>query len=253
LKILACYNLKGGVGKTAAAVNLSYLAAQAGWRTLVWDLDPQGAASYYFRVKPKVKKGGKGLFKGKRTLEDAVKGTDYDNIDLVPADFSYRNMDVLLHRTRKPDKQIRKLLKPLAPDYDVVFLDCPPSISLVSEAMFFAADALLIPTIPTFLSLRSLAQIQKFLLSEGLDQLQLMPFFSMVDLRKRVHREIVGQRPALLKQFTSSQFLENMIPYASEVEQMGSRRAPLPSFDYRSKAAIAFSQLWREIAKKTLT
>ncbi|MGB5517197.1 MAG: ParA family protein, partial [Gammaproteobacteria bacterium] len=75
MKIIAIYNIKGGVGKTATAVNLSYLASLDGARTLIWDLDPQGAASYYFRIKAKVKGGGRKLVEGKKDLDDAVKGT----------------------------------------------------------------------------------------------------------------------------------------------------------------------------------
>ena len=71
MRIYAIYNIKGGVGKTTTAVNLAFLAAESGLRTVLWDLDPQGAASFMFRVKPKVKGGGKALIKGKRPLDDA--------------------------------------------------------------------------------------------------------------------------------------------------------------------------------------
>ena len=94
MKVLATYNIKGGVGKTATAVNLAYEAASRGNRVLVWDLDPQGAATFYFRVQPKVKGGGKALVSGRRELDEVIKATDYDNLDLVPADFSIRNLDL---------------------------------------------------------------------------------------------------------------------------------------------------------------
>src|SRR5690606_30492016 len=129
VKVLAAYNIKGGVGKTATAVNLAHLAAEGGARVLVWDLDPQGAASFYFRVKPKVKGGSRGLVTGKRDLDAAIKGTDHDNLDLVPADFSYRNMDLELDATKKPTRRLAQLLRPLRREYDYVVLDCPPSIS----------------------------------------------------------------------------------------------------------------------------
>ena len=96
MKIYASYNIKGGVGKTTAAVNLAYLSAADGDRTLLWDLDPQGAASFLFRIKPRVKGGGQALIQGTKTLDDAIKGTDFDCLDLLPADFTYRNMDLLL-------------------------------------------------------------------------------------------------------------------------------------------------------------
>ena len=126
MNVLATYNIKGGVGKTATAVNLAYLAALEGAETLVWDLDPQGAASFYFRIKPKIKGGSERLFSGKRDLEDSIRGTDYEGLDLIPADFSYRNMDLLLEQAKKPERRLQRLLEPLTGSYDYVFLDCPP-------------------------------------------------------------------------------------------------------------------------------
>ena len=94
--VLATYNIKGGVGKTSAAVNLATLAAHDGARTLLWDLDPQGASTYLFRVKPKIKGGGAKLVRGKTDVEALIKGTDTEGLDLLPADFSYRHMDLAL-------------------------------------------------------------------------------------------------------------------------------------------------------------
>ena len=181
MKVIASYNIKGGVGKTATAVNLSYLAAWEGSPTLVWDLDPQGAASFYFRVKPKVKGGTVRLLKRKRELDDAIKATDYPRLDLIPADFSYRNMDLTLEHFGKSSNRLRKLIKPLRDEYDYLFIDCPPSISLVSENVFQAADILLVPTIPTTLSLRTLYQLLQFCDIRRYRHLSILPFFSMVD------------------------------------------------------------------------
>ncbi len=245
MRVLAIYNIKGGVGKTAAAVNLAFLAAREGSRTLVWDLDPQGAASYYFRIKPKIKGGTKGLVRGKRDLDDLIKGTDYDQLDLLPADFSYRHMDLVLDSGKKPTRNLSKRLQPLAQDYDYVFLDCPPSISLVSENVFEAAQALLIPIIPTTLSLRTLNQLIDFVAEKKLRNIELLPFFSMVDKRKKLHREIT----AMLPQHQPG-VLDASIPYASDVEQMGIQRAALGSFAARSPSAHAYDALWQEIKQR---
>jgi chromosome partitioning protein len=246
MKVLATYNIKGGVGKTATAVNLAYLAAAEGARTLVWDLDPQGAASYYFRVKPKVKGGSEALITGSRALDRAIKGTDYDNLDLIPADFSYRNMDLELGETKKRTRRIDLLIRPLAKEYDYVFLDCPPSISLVSENVFRAANALVVPLIPTTLSIRTFDQLDAFLADNpGRKKQQVMAFFSMVDNRKKLHRELaeeVGRARA--------EVLATRVPSASEVERMGVRRAPLPAFAPKSRSAIAYRALWDEIKER---
>jgi chromosome partitioning protein len=242
MKILASYNIKGGVGKTAAAVNLAYLAARDGARTLLWDLDPQGAASFYLRAEGKVKKGVKGLISGKRELADAVRLTEYDRLDVIPADFSYRNMDLYLENAKKPERRLRKLLEPLSLDYDYAFLDCPPSISLVSESVFRAADALLVPTIPTTLSLRTLEQLLDFLGENDIADVTVLPFFAMVDRRKRLHQIITEHPPAKLAPIMKSQ-----IPYSADIERMGERQAPLGSYAAASPSGLAYEALWREV------
>jgi cellulose biosynthesis protein BcsQ len=245
MRIVGSYNIKGGVGKTAAAVNLAYAAAREGMRTLVWDLDPQGAATYYFRVKPRVKGGGKALVKGRRELDSVVKGTDFENLDLLPADFSYRNMDLVLEDNKKPTKRLLRLLRPLSEEYDLVFLDCPPSISLVSENIFRAADVLLVPMIPTTLSARTLSQLMEFIEGHAaLGDLIVMPFFSMVDRRKRMHRDLIEQLPQ-----DYPGILATAIPYASEVERMGLHRMPLAAYAPSNAAAVAYDALWRELRR----
>jgi len=242
MKIIATYNIKGGVGKTSTAVNLAYLAAQSGYRTLVWDLDPQGASSYYFRVKPKIKGGSKDLIAGERELDGLIKATDFENLDLLPADFSFRNLDLVLDTRKKPTQRLKKLLHPLSDSYDFIFLDCPPNISLLSEAIFETSDILLSPIIPTTLSLRTLEQLKKFIKENKLKNLKLIPFFSMADRRKKMHREIMetlsDKHPDIL---------QTAIPYASDIERMGLERMPLGGYTHKSRSAEAYQSLWQEI------
>ncbi len=147
---------------------------------------------------------------------------------------------------RKPTRALHKVLKPLRNEYDYIFLDCPPSISLVSEAIFEAADCLLVPIIPTTLSLRTLKQLMTFGSDEtNAPRLNVLPFFSMVDKRKNLHREIIATLPKEIPALLSSQ-----IPYASEVEKMGIHRAPLASFAERSRGAQAYQTLWNEIQER---
>jgi len=241
MKILATYNIKGGVGKTAAAVNLAHLAALEGHRTLIWDLDPQGAATFFFRIKPKVKGGAKRLVRGKGRLDSRIRGTDYEPLDLLPADFSYRHMDLLLDAVKRGTRRLAERLEPLGKRYDYLFLDCAPSISLVSEAVFVAADCLLVPTIPTTLAVRTVRRLAKHLARKQ-RPVQVLPFFSMVDRRKALHREICDD--ATGKPY---EFLQTRIPYSSVVERMGVHRAPLETYARTSEAARAFRSLWEEI------
>jgi cellulose biosynthesis protein BcsQ len=244
MRVFATYNIKGGVGKTATAVNLAYLSTLSGARTLVWDLDPQGAATFYFRVRAKVKGGAKGLLKGKRELDELIRGTDFEGLDLLPADFSYRNLDLALEATGDPRGQLARLLQPIAETYDHLFLDCAPSISRVSESVFVAADVLLVPTVPTTLSLRTLEQLARHLEKRG-PRLRVLPFFCMVDRRKKLHRRITETAEG-----APYRFLETAIPYATVVEQMGLFRAPVGAFAWNSPASLAYRKLWEEVLER---
>jgi cellulose biosynthesis protein BcsQ len=246
MRILATYNIKGGVGKTTAAVNIGYLAAQDGFRTLLWDLDPQAAATYMFRVRARVKGGGKALIRGTRSLDEAIKGTDFDNLDILPGDFTYRNMDLLLDDTKRPTRRLSRLLGPLAEDYDVIVLDCPPSVSLVSENVLHAAGTILVPLIPTTLSVRTLDQLTGFVAGFAGTRPDVLAFFSMVDRRKGIHREIAARLPRERKDIVTA-----TIPALAIIERMAAERAPVAAFAPRSQAARCYRDLWEEILKRT--
>ena len=161
MNVIAVYNIKGGVGKTTTAVNLSYMAAAGGRRVLLWDLDLQAASTFTLRVRPRVAGFGKKSLESGEAFAAAIRETDYDNLDLLPADFAYRKFDWLLGELGKPAPVLAALLTTLGRDYDVVILDCPPGFSLIAEGIFAAADVVLVPTIPTVLSLRTVARIIK--------------------------------------------------------------------------------------------
>lgn len=259
MKVIASYSIKGGVGKTTAAVNLAYLAAEQGRRTLLWDLDPQGAATYMFRVIPRVKGGSSRLVRGKRPLEMAVKSTSYPWLDLLPADFSYRAMDLDLagaqSKAKRAGRTLSTLLEELAEDYDVAFLDTPPGASLVSENVLHAADVVLVPLIPTVLAMRTYDQLLEFLASLGKTRTQVHTFFSMVDRRKRLHRDIIdAPAPVRRKVASGSGSLGTVsIPALSAVEQMSVHRAPLPVYAPRSVATAAYRALWAELSDRIAT
>ena len=241
MSILASYNIKGGVGKTATAVNLAYLSAREGARTLIWDLDPQGAASFYFRVEAKVK-GGVGIVEKAGRAAKRIKGTDFEGLDLIPADFSYRMMDIVLDNSKESRERLGMAMDRLKDEYDRIFLDCPPGLTLVSENIFHASDALIVPTIPTTLSLRTLGQLFDFRKQNGPKKLKILPFYSMVDRRKHLHRLILETPTKALPGV-----LKSHIPYAADVEKMGVKREPLPAYAAHSTPGRAYDALWGEI------
>ena len=163
MKILATYNIKGKAGKTATMVNISHLAARDGMRVLLWDLDPQEAASVLLRVKPRVKGAVPRSSRAAGTSTPRSRAlTSTGPISCRP-DFAYRNLDLVLDATKKPTQRLDRLLRPLAAEYDLSVLDCPPSISLLSESVLHAADILLVPLIATTLSVRTLGQLSEFI------------------------------------------------------------------------------------------
>ncbi len=243
MKVLAVYNLKGGVGKTTTAVNLAYLSARDGERTLLWDLDAQAAATFCLRVKPRIPGGTKSLLEGRGALERAIRGSDYPGLDLLPAELSARNLDLLLEAAERPRKRLRQLLRSQAPAYDLCLLDCPPSISLVSENVFRAADILLVPVTPDMLCARALEQLLGFLAGELAGKApRVLPFVSMVDHREPLQREVSA---GLIARYP--ELLATAIPYAPEIESMGVDRMPLHAYAPDSVASHAYEALWSEV------
>lgn len=241
MAVIAVYNIKGGVGKTATSVNLSYLSAAGGRKTLLCDMDPQGAASYYFRIKAGKKFTADKLLKGGKPILRNIKGTDYPDLDMLPADFTYRNLDLGLDDFKKSTGRINKILKPLSREYDNVFLDCPPNITLLSENIFAAADILLIPFIPTTLSLLSFQKLLDFFKKTGIDKKKLYVFFSMVEKRKKMHLEMMDRFAG------RKRVLRGAIPFLADVEKMGLFRKPVLEIVPNSPASQSYRILWREV------
>jgi chromosome partitioning protein len=242
VKIIALYSIKGGVGKTAACVNLAYLAAREQVPTLLCDLDPQGSSTFYFRIQPKPTYNSKKFLKGGKRIDKAIRGTDFQGLDLLPADLSYRNLDIQLNGFSKSRNRLRRLLAEFKGRYDYIFLDCPPNITLVSENVFTAADAILVPLIPTTLSMLTYRKLIGFFGDAGLNPKKLHPFLSMVETRKRMHRDTIRE---ILEAKINP--LNAVIPYNADVEKMGMYRSPLTQHRPGSIGARAFGRLWDDV------
>jgi len=237
MRVVAVYSTKGGVGKTTAAVSLAYEASRES-RVLLWDLDPQGATTFLLQVKPKLRDGVDALMKGKTSLHRAIRSTAYERLDVLPADESYRELEHLFDSAKKPTHQIAGVLERMAGDYDVVILDCPPGSSLVAENAVYGADVVVVPLIPSPLSLRSLDQVVE-VVTGSKRPVPVVGFLSMVDRRKAAHRGTVERLSA-----HRSEVSDIVVPASVIVERMGYELAPVGVYAPRSDAAAAYRDLW---------
>ncbi|HSX55689.1 MAG TPA: ParA family protein [Sphingomonas sp.] len=237
---VAIYSLKGGVGKTTLAVNLGWCAATlSARRTLLWDLDPQAASTFLLG-------GGKGKAQAQSVFTKDVEpsklahATATDRLDLIGADASLRGLDLLFHELDKK-KRLAKLLGQLDKAYDRMLLDCPPGLTETSEQVMRAADLIVVPVIPSPLSERALAEVEAHLGGAGSKRgkVPLMPVHSMVDRRRKLHAEALERHPNW-----------PVIPMASVVETMATRRAPIGAFAGRTTGGKAFADLWQAIEKR---
>jgi cellulose biosynthesis protein BcsQ len=238
---VAIYSLKGGVGKSTFAVNLAYFSATTSCRrTLLWDIDAQGAASFLLKHEPHGAVARK-IFSRDAQAEQLAAPTDFIQLDLLAADASLRQLDVQLVQS-EARKRLRKLLRALQTDYDRIILDCPPGLTEISEQVFRAVDLIVVPVPPSPLAIRSYEDVVAHIGRHHPGGLEILPVLSMVDCRRKLHREMVAARPDW-----------HVIPQASVVERMSVEQAPLGVFAARHPSARAFADLWADVEGRLIT
>ena len=246
MHIMAVYSVKGGVGKTTSALNLAMLSALQGRRTLLFDLDPQGAATWMLDGGlPKVHAGAsrgdmKRMLKGK-DLEERLLETRYTNLMLWPNGPEHADLSLEMAEMKHSTERLARLLDRLEGQFDEVVLDCPPGLGLVADNVFEAAHDVLVPLIPAPLSLRAALQVRDALAARPKAP-RMSAFLSMVDRRRGLHRQFVEEHGAELPEL-----LPEWIPASSEIERQTVSRVPVTYGQPRSEAAQAYYRLWRAI------
>lgn len=246
MKTIAFFNVKGGVGKTTSAVNIAYLAAHDQLGTLLWDLDPQSCASWYLGVADDLEQKALRVFKGKTPVGKLRINTAYPKLQVIPADLSLRKLEVLLGETNQSRRLLEKLAENLSEQNKLLVFDCAPAFSKVSENVFSCSDIIVVPLLPSPLSLRSFQQLQEYVKSKKQwKHLKIHPFFTMVDRRRKLHNEAINNAKKLIGAFDPV-----CIPYTSDLEKMGTHQQPIHQFSPRSPGALAYQTLWEQLKEQ---
>jgi cellulose biosynthesis protein BcsQ len=239
MRSVAVYSLKGGVGKTTLAVSLAWAAAvRSARRTLLWDLDPQSAATYMLGADVPGKNVAQAVFARDVDPRKLIRPTTIARLDLLPADASLRGLDRFLYGLGKK-KRLLKLIDHAGRDYDRVILDAPPGLTETSEQVLRAADLIIVPVIPSPLSQRALDEVVSFLDRHSIRRGPILPVYSMVDRRRSLHRAALEAHPDW-----------PAIPMASAFEAMSAPEGVIGRLRPSSPAATALFALWTGVEKR---
>ncbi|MCC5948277.1 MAG: ParA family protein [Nitriliruptoraceae bacterium] len=238
---VASYHLKGGVGKTTTAVAVAVQASLTGARTLLWDLDPLGAATRLAGAE-RAEEGHGWLGGPQLDLDRVISGTPQDGLDILPAARALRRLDRDESAAATARSRVRAVLAGAQDRYDVLVVDCPPAVSALTPPLLGAADVVLAPLTAGPLAWSAYAD-----LAEEVDavaagsQDKLLAFLTMVDRRKRLHRDLVDDLAEGTEGFSTV-----YVPTDSSVERMALDEAPLRAVR-TGRAATAYATLTAEL------
>ncbi|MBE6777375.1 MAG: ParA family protein [Ruminococcaceae bacterium] len=250
-KIVSIVNQKGGVGKTTTSVNLAAAIGIAGKKVLLVDADPQGnTTSGYGINKKSVQVSSYELLIGKGKTDQAIIKTEYKNVDIIPASIDLAAAEVDLIEIDHREAQLKMALSVVRDKYDYIFIDCPPSLGLITINALNASDTVLVPIQCEYFALEGLSQLMatvrqvKRLYNPTLEIEGIV--LTMFDGRLN----LTGQVVAEIKKFFADKLYKSVIPRAVRLSEAPSYGMPIQYYDKRSKGSDAYNALAKEFLKK---
>ena len=244
MAVVAIYSIKGGVGKTTLAVDLAWrFAVHGGRQTLLWDLDMQGGAGWVLghepAVVPHLPAGAAAVFQRDGKPQHLVRPTHVDGLSLICADDGLRSLPLQLARLGQR-RRLATMTRRLRTDYERIVLDCPAGMNEVTEQVIAAADLIIVPLPPSPLARRALDMVRRELVRLRARHAPILPVLSMIDMRRRLHRDLAGGEALGWPH----------VPMASAIERCGVHRRPIAEFAAGTPADVALARLWRGIETK---
>lgn len=250
-KIISVVNQKGGVGKTTTAVNLASGIGLSGKKVLIVDADPQGNTTSGYGISKKNNSlTSYQLLIGKGTAENAAIKTEFKNVDIVPASMDLAAAEVDLIEMDKRESQLKMALSTVRDKYDYIFIDCPPSLGLISINALNASDTVLVPIQCEYYALEGLSQLMatvrqvKRLYNPTLEIEGIV--LTMYDGRLNLTQQVVDE----IKKYFANKLYKTVIPRAVRLSEAPSYGMPIQYYDKRSKGAAAYDDLAKEFLKK---
>lgn len=249
-KIIAVVNQKGGVGKTTSTVNLAASVAYKGRKVLLIDIDPQGNASSGLGInKRELKTSSYDVIINSLPIEKAIKKTEFDNLWILPSNMNLAGAELELVDMQRRESKIKNAVAPIKTDFDFIFLDCPPSLGLITLNALCAADTVLVPIQCEYYALEGLSQLMATIrqVKKRYNPLIEMEgvLLTMFDGRLNLTHQVVDE----LKRFFPKKVYNTVIPRNVRLSEAPSYGMPIHYYDKNSKGAAAYDALADEFLK----